>query len=185
MNALPAGPALLVLRALALAAMITGTVAHTSAGGLLPAAGWMAYLFLTTFAVSALALREEAPAWRLIVLLAGGQALVHLFLSATAGHAHVAGVPDHHNILDLTAHGPMMLAHLAAAAAVGLWLAAGEKAVWDLISIALGVLLSLPAPLLPPRRRPAVPTPTHARRPRPAPALPGVPHRGPPALLGA
>ncbi|RYE78078.1 MAG: hypothetical protein EOO74_05870 [Myxococcales bacterium] len=187
MNALPAGPGLLLVRALVLAGVITatGSVAHTSAGGLLPGAGWLGYLFVTTLAVAALALREEAPTWRLVALMCGGQALVHLFLSATAGHRHIPGQPDHHNLLDLTAHGPMMLAHLAAAAVVGLWLAAGERAVWDLIAVALGVLLRLPAAILPPRRRPVVPAAAVVRRPLAAPLLVGAPRRGPPALLGA
>lgn len=186
-NALPAGPGLLLARAAVLSAVImgTGTLAHTSAGGLLPGPGWLAYLFVTTFAVAALGLREEAPARRCVALLVGGQAGVHLFLSASAGHRHVSGQPDHHQLLDLAAHGPMMLAHIAAAAVVGLWLAAGERALWDLIAVALGVLLRLPAALLPPRRPPAVPADTHVRRPLAAPLLTGTPRRGPPALLGA
>lgn len=191
MNALPPAPGLLLARALVLAGVITGTgtVAHTSAGGLLPGPGWLAYLFLTTLAVSALALREEAPTWRLVSLLVIGQSLVHLFLSATAGHRHIAGQPDEHGLgaflADQLAHGPMMLAHLAAAAVVGLWLAAGERAVWDLLTLALATILRLPGPPLPPRVRPGVPALAHARRPLPTPLLPSAPRRGPPVLLSA
>jgi hypothetical protein len=35
----------------------------------------------------------------------------------------------------------MMAAHLAAAAAVGIWLAVGERTLWTLLALAAGVLL--------------------------------------------
>lgn len=175
------------VRAALLAGVITGTgtIAHTSAGGLLPAPGWMAYIFGTTLAVAAVAVREEAPTGRLVLLLAGGQGVVHLWLSFAAGHAHIAGQPDQHGLGHLLADGPMMLAHLAAAAVVGLWLGAGERAAFDLLTLGLWALLVVPLLLL------RVPRPrmlaAHSVRPllRTTLLADSLPRRGPPLLLGA
>lgn len=62
---------------------------------------------------------------------------------------------------DLAEHAPMMVAHLMAAALVGLWLAAGERCLWTLVALAADtlarpVLLALallrpPAPFTRPR----------------------------------
>lgn len=90
----------------------------------------------------------------------------------------------------LAAHAPMMLAHVLAAALVGLWLAVGERALWTLVALAcrrgathLGHLVSLlvPRPVLRAARVRRTPLP-------PAPLLHQVltrdlARRGPPALL--
>lgn len=44
-------------------------------------------------------------------------------------------LPFQHLISDLVAHAPMMVAHLAAAAVVGWWLACGEKTLWALLAL--------------------------------------------------
>lgn len=44
-------------------------------------------------------------------------------------------LPVGHLVSDLTAHAPMMAAHLIAAAAVGLWLAHGERCLWTLLAL--------------------------------------------------
>lgn len=92
-------------------------------------------------------------------------------------------MPDPAALLD---HLPMFLAHTVAALLVGLWLAAGERAVWTLLSLVFTAVVSLlvvpttiPLParrLAPLRRRPATP-PSLARVAR------DVVRRGPPALL--
>jgi len=44
-------------------------------------------------------------------------------------------LPVGHLIDDLTAHAPMMAAHLAVAALLGLWLGYGERCLWTLIAL--------------------------------------------------
>lgn len=44
-------------------------------------------------------------------------------------------LPVGHLIADLSAHAPMMAAHLVAAALVGLWLAYGERCLWSIIAL--------------------------------------------------
>ena len=52
---------------------------------------------------------------------------------------------DHHLAEDLTAaHAVMALAHAAAAAVVGLWLARGEHALWLLVALAGHALVPMP-----------------------------------------
>jgi hypothetical protein len=67
--------------------------------------------------------------------------------------------PWSHLVADLGAHAPMMAAHLATAVVVALWLARGERALWDLLVLAAHRLLVLPALVAPvpagaPRVRP-------------------------------
>ncbi len=104
----------------------------------------------------------------------------------------VPALPIGDLVADLSAHAPMMAAHLAAAALVGLWLAAGERALWALVALAsraaLGPLavafaagravVAPPAAVLPITTEP---------RPPQVPALLArvVVRRGPPALLAA
>lgn len=100
-----------------------------------------------------------------------------------AGGAHAGGptLPVGHLLDHLTGHAPMMLAHLLVAAAVGLWLAVGERALFTLIALAVRVVVARLRPL------PAV------RRLVPAPAAPAaalrslvlaraVSRRGPPLV---
>lgn len=94
-------------------------------------------------------------------------------------------IPDPVALLD---HLPMFLAHTAVAVLVGLWLAAGERAAWVLLSLVVTAVVALlvapsAVPVLgrriaPVRRRPAT-LPCLARVAR------HVVRRGPPALLVA
>ncbi len=71
----------------ALVALTIGSMAHTTAGGLLPGpAAWLT-LFGALAVTSAAALTTPAGYPRLVALVGGGQAAVHLVLSLTAGHA--------------------------------------------------------------------------------------------------
>ena len=99
-------------------------------------------------------------------------------------------VPDPSVLLDaVLAHLPMFLAHAAAGVVVGLWLAAGERAVWSLLALAARTVLAPLVVLLPltsaRRQRPAVVHrhPLH-RTPLDRVAR-SVVRRGPPALLAA
>lgn len=147
--------------ALGTAVVIVSTLAHTSAGGTMPP--WWGMLLLTSVTTAALAglLARPAGRARVAVLLAGGQALQHLAMTAVTGHgatpsvAHGHGHPEgagHHAevtaswVQTALAHlhedlsGPnlaMAVAHLGAAAALGWWLASGERALWSLLHLLL------------------------------------------------
>jgi len=212
------------LRATLLASVVLafGTAAHQSAEGLLPGPIGMLLLAGLCLVGSAVALSGPASALRLVVLTAGGQAVVHVFLTLTAGHrgdgaaSHVVarplddaaggslmdayaasqplvadstGDPLAHLIADLSGHAPMMAAHLAAAAVVGLWLALGERALWALVALASAGLTALVvrfgrSVLLPPSLGP-VPAPVAPPPPALVHLARTVVRRGPPALLAA
>jgi hypothetical protein len=62
--------------------------------------------------------------------------------------------PLAHLAEDLAAHAPMMVAHVGAAALVALWLAHGERLLWDLVALLgrrLLVALTVPAASVAPR----------------------------------
>jgi hypothetical protein len=68
-----------------------------------------------------------------------------------SGHASATApaLPIGHLINDLSAHAPMMVVHLVAAALVGLWLARGEACLWTILAltgrrIVAAVLLVVP-----------------------------------------
>lgn len=94
---LRAGVALRWLRAGTLAGVTTtvGTVAHISAGGLLPPVTWA--MFGLAVLTSAFATLLGRPATRrlLVLLVCGGQFLVHGLLTASAGHAGDHRAPHH------------------------------------------------------------------------------------------
>ena len=83
--------------------LFLGVAAHVTADGLLPSAAWLVVLALLGVVPCAALLARPASTLRIVVLLAGGQALVHLALTVTAGHAghavtghtHPAGTPAH------------------------------------------------------------------------------------------
>jgi len=81
-------PVLLWARALLLAAIacFLGIAGHVTADGLLPRPGWLALLVALGAALCVPLLSRPASALRLVVLLVGGQTLVHVFLTVTAGH---------------------------------------------------------------------------------------------------
>lgn len=81
-------PALLWARAflLAFVACFLGVTGHVTANGLLPGPGWLVALLLVSTLLTLPFLARPATGLRLVVLLVGGQTLVHLFLTVTAGH---------------------------------------------------------------------------------------------------
>ncbi|HTW13940.1 MAG TPA: hypothetical protein VMF51_02365 [Nocardioides sp.] len=54
---------------------------------------------------------------------------------AGTSSAPAPALPVGHVLNDLTAHAPMMLAHLVVAAVVGLWLARGERCLWTVLAL--------------------------------------------------
>lgn len=146
--------------------LVLAVVGHVSAGGLLPSSWAMVGIAALCFAGSALWLAHETSRWSLALLLIGAQTTIHFAMSALAGHgghAPAATSPTaaftdaaHHLLTDLAADGPMMAAHLAAAAATGLLLGQGERALWKVLALvarAAGfvalALLVLTAPFAP------------------------------------
>lgn len=161
-------------------AMLTGTVAHVSAGGYLPGPAAMAWIFLACLVASASQLGRRASHLRVALLLMAGQTFFHGALTAMGGHRgdppltrapsvphlHPAAAslpterrvgslydqlyagrtsdpagqlsiptPVQHLLADLTGpHALMALAHLLAAAVMGLWIARGERALWVLLA---------------------------------------------------
>lgn len=160
---------------LALVALLTAAVAHVSGGGYLPGTTTLALMFLLTAAVSVLFLARPAGPTRVVLLVVGGQTLLHGAFAATAGHVgevprSIAAAPPvgdlsaargsladrfdtavaaacgtcettlalpaflTHVVPDLTGpHAVMALLHLVAATVVGLYVAAGERALWSLV----------------------------------------------------
>lgn len=71
------------------------------------------------------------------------------FHGTAAQPAQTPTLPVHHLVADLQAHAPMMVAHLAAAALVALWLAYGERVVFTVLTVTAGLVLALVRPVLP------------------------------------
>jgi hypothetical protein len=188
------------LRALTLAAaaLLAGSLAHLGADGTLPGPVALTGLLAVATAVTAALLRHAASTRRVLALLVGGQAAIHLALTAASGH-HEDGPPEpaltgpalwlHHLSEDLTwDHAAMAVAHAAAAAAVGLWLAHGERAVWRLVAIAGQAVVAVVRPLPLPRvlGTPRVVPLTETLLPPTLPAAArSVRRRGPPAASTA
>ena len=163
---------------LASVATFLATAAHVHADGHAPSLPVVLFLVLGLTAASATLLARPASALRVVLLTVGGQLVAHSVLAAASTHAaggslapamsggmpattgphtaHVVeqgaagivpgSVPLLTQLLGLDAR--MVAAHLAAAVLVGLWLAAGERAVWSLLTHVWRALC-LPALLLP------------------------------------
>lgn len=63
-----------------------GVVGHVTADGLLPGPVLLGVLLAVAIVTSAPLLRRRASGLRLVAMLVGGQAAIHVFLTATAGH---------------------------------------------------------------------------------------------------
>ena len=153
------------VRALALASVLLGSAVagHVAAGGFAPTATVLLPLFVLVAAALVPLLKAPASTRRVTALLVVGQGVLHVLLQVlggsaaveVAGHsiaapgtvaadplsthlAHgVASTPTDSSLVLVTGdHLAMLLAHVAAALVVGLWLAAGERAAWRLVSVA-------------------------------------------------
>jgi hypothetical protein len=172
-------------------AFFLGAAGHLMADGLLPGPAFLVALATFSVLVSVPVLSRPATPLRLVALLVGGQTVIHLCLTLSAGHAgdprtpaaarprpegltslptvdgHRVGsfqdafagtsslpsqtptLPVHHLVADLSAHAPMMVAHLLAAALVAVWIAVGERAAWTLVALTTRRLAALVRPVLP------------------------------------
>lgn len=63
-----------------------GVVGHVTADGRLPGPALLAVLLTVAVVASAPLLQQRASALRLVAMLVGGQAAIHVFLTVTAGH---------------------------------------------------------------------------------------------------
>lgn len=214
-----AGWVLRYARALTLScvALSLAVVAHMSAGGLLPDAWTFIVMLGLTTLVAGAWFGREASRTQIVSLLVVGQTVMHGVMTAVAGHvegmepsgavahSHAMEMHEHvhgagltraleHLLEDMTpAHAPMALAHLLAAVATGIWLAQGERALWNLVALmaratqgAVAALLRAPQLILAlpqPARPVEQPLGTMPSRLR----LLSVTHvrRGPPAVLRA
>ncbi|HTW18372.1 MAG TPA: hypothetical protein VMF51_24825 [Nocardioides sp.] len=81
-------PAVLWARAVLLAsvAVFLGAAGHVTADGLLPGPAALVVLYVVAVVGAAAFLARPASPLRLVALLVGGQTVVHLVLSAAAGH---------------------------------------------------------------------------------------------------
>jgi hypothetical protein len=153
-----------------LESVVALALAHTAAGGEVPAPWWLAAFGVLVYAASGLVLRGRAGIRTALPVLLAAQVLGHAWLVALSphgGHGHADGI-----VLGLTPS--MLIAHAVGAAVTG--------AMWALRRRAVEVLLgwSDPGALpLPHRRAPRVRT----VRVRPVPLLhvATAPTRGPPA----
>lgn len=205
----PVSGTLRLLRAvmIGMVMMFTGVLGHVSAGGLLPSAWVLTSLLAINILAATLFTGRPLRIRYIVLLVAAGQTAVHLGLSLSAGHVGeaplavaqvingdvVVSVAWQQLLAELSAHAPMMLAHLMGGFAVGMWLGVGERALWALIAdghtrlirplIALRIALAgLRTPVVvgvP--QLPEVPS----VRPRVAILARSVVRRGPPVLLAA
>jgi hypothetical protein len=96
-------------------------------------------------------------------------------------------LPIHHLVADMSAHLPMMVAHLVAAAVVALWVAYGEQRLVTVATVTAVIVIAILRPL----RTPATPRPMRASLTEVAVAgfrdlrlCRSVSRRGPPLLAG-
>lgn len=171
-----AGAGLRGARALVLAAitLLTSVYAHLAGGGQAPGLGALVVLLAALALVTAPLLRQPVSARRIMLLLLAGQALLHVTLTmsthattalagptagpmadmGSAAHLHLGMDPLSSVLVPTTgAHVLMAEGHLLATLVLGLWLAAGERALWRLLTLtvrpvatALAALL-FPAPI--------------------------------------
>src|SRR6478609_10494423 len=68
-------------------AFFLGVVGHVTADGLLPGPAFLAAMLAMSVLLSAPMLSRPASTVRIVAMLVGGQTLLHLVLSLSAGHA--------------------------------------------------------------------------------------------------
>lgn len=190
--------------ALATVGLLTGAVSHVSAGGLVPHPAVLSALLLWGTALCGPLCLRRLPTPAVVALVVAGQALCHTALSVLAGHegsgpSALDGGLLRHEWEHLTVQSPgMVLGHVLAAATVGLWLARGEHAVWQLLALAsartcvaaawdraVSGLRTALRGLAEAARRAASALPPPARPTGPPPLLRPLQRRGPPTLLAS
>lgn len=125
---------------LGLVVLLTGSIAHVTSGGRLPAPLALLGLLLWASAAATPFATRRMGAPVLVLVAVGGQAACHGALSVMAGHVgdEVATGQSMiaHEWQHITEQGPLMVVgHLVASIAVGLVLAGEERNVWHLIDL--------------------------------------------------
>jgi hypothetical protein len=139
---------------------ISALAGHAAAGGVTPAAPVLVFLFVITVAVLVPLVGALISPARIVALLIVGEGLLHIALellgrstvmTAMNDPADMSSPTGCHLMMQPTSAAPygsgmslmsgghliMLLAHLAAAAVVGLWLAAGERVFWNVLRLAV------------------------------------------------
>jgi hypothetical protein len=149
------------MRALTLPSVlfISALAGHTAAGGVTPAPPVLVLLFVLTVAVLVPLVGTLVSPARIVALLIGGEALLHAALELLGRSAVMSAMDDPaamssatscHLMMQPTSTAPfgsvmslmsdghviMLLAHVTAAAVVGMWLAAGERVFWSVLRLA-------------------------------------------------
>jgi hypothetical protein len=137
---------------------ISALAGHTAAGGVTPAPPVLVFLFVLTVAVLVPLVGALISPARIVALLIGGEALLHVALELLGRSTVMSAMNDQtamsspascHLMMQPTSATPygsvmslmsdghviMLLAHVAAAAAVGVWLVVGERAFWNVLRL--------------------------------------------------
>jgi hypothetical protein len=138
---------------------ISALAGHAVAGGVTPAAPVLVFLFVITVAVLVPLVGALISPARIVALLIVGEGLLHIALELLGRSTVMSAMNDpaamssptgcHLMMQPISAtpygsgmslmgdeHLIMLLAHIAAAVAVGMWLAAGERVLWDVVRLA-------------------------------------------------
>lgn len=118
-------------------------VGHVAAGGDLPGAATLGSVWL---AVAAVAYRLSAARWtfgRLLLVLGGGQVLLHPTFAVAAPASHAAPAPSAVAHVGGHASWVMVGGHLAAAVVLAVLLAYGDRVLWRLADVVQALLRPL------------------------------------------
>jgi hypothetical protein len=138
---------------------LSALAGHTAAGGVTPAAPVLVFLFIITVAVLVPLVGALISPARIVALLIVGEGLLHIALELLGRSTVMTAMNDPaamssptgcHLMMQPISTAPygsgmslmsgghliMLLAHIAAAVAVGMWLAAGERVLWDVVRLA-------------------------------------------------
>jgi hypothetical protein len=138
---------------------ISALAGHTAAGGVRPAAPVLVFLFVITVAVLVPLVDALISPARIVALLIGGEALLHTALELLGRSTVMSAMHDpavmsspaschlmmqptsaapHGSVMSLMSDGHviMLLAHVAAAFVVGVWFAAGERVLRNVLRLA-------------------------------------------------
>jgi hypothetical protein len=138
---------------------ISALAGHAVAGGVTPAAPVLVFLFVITVAVLVPLVGALISPARIVALLIVGEGLLHIALELLGRSTVMSAMNDpaamssptgchlmmqpisatpYGSAMSLMSDGHliMLLAHIAAAVAVGMWLAAGERVLWDVVRLA-------------------------------------------------
>jgi hypothetical protein len=138
---------------------ISALAGHTAAGGVTPAAPVLVFLFVITAAVLVpLVGALISPVW-IVALLIVGEGLLHIALELLGRSTVISAMNDpaamslptgchlmmqpisatpYGSVMSLMSDGHviMLAAHVAAAGVVGVWFAAGERVLWNVLRLA-------------------------------------------------